>query len=391
VQTVTDSEWTDAIAALKRVRATLEEALPADVDRQSARGNESPGDRREGKMADSPMPNSPIYRPWLLLGEAIEALGAVEEGNRRAGTPPDDLTSIQGIDTALARHLASLGITRFADIAAWRAEDVRNVSQALGFGREISRQNWIEQAALLDRRKATTASQAAAPAKGNGPERRSDLLEVVETARQQAPAGDDAPSPLALELASQTLGEQADATVAAASPAREERVVPLPTASGAAQRVDPHDTANTGKPAGPPAPSPHGAQIPAGAASAAADAAERARRLADARQRLTQVAERADSERLHDVDEAAVTFVIREPERAQQPTAGASAPRTNPDLRNRLPSVGPSERGAAAYVASHGVGEEAEVVVVKPQARYGGEKRPEGGPVRRFLKAVTGR
>jgi predicted flap endonuclease-1-like 5' DNA nuclease len=384
VQAVTDSEWIDAIAALTRVRARLEGALHADADGQAPGGNDAPGDQREAKMAKSPM-----YKPWLLVGEAIDALCAVEAGNGGAVAAPDDLTSIQGIDAALARHLASLGITRFADIAAWRSDDVRNVSQALGFSREISRQNWIEQAALLECSKATSKNATAATAREPVSELRSDLREIVEAARQETSAGDDAPSPLALELASQILGEQADATEVA-SAAREESVASLPLASGAASRVVRHDTANADKSARPPTPSPHAAQMPAGTVSAAADAAERARRLADARQRLAQGAERADSERLHDVDEAAVTFVIREPERARQPTLGASTPRAKPDLRNRLPSVGRSEPDAVAYVASRGVGEEAEVVVVKPQMRHGGAKRPEGGPVRRFLKALTG-
>jgi hypothetical protein len=55
-----------------------------------------------------------------------------------------------------------------------------------------------------------------------------------------------------------------------------------------------------------------------------------------------------------------------------------------------LPSTGRSEPSTASYVASHGVAEEAEVVIVKPQIRYGAAKRPEGGRVRRFLKALTG-
>lgn len=61
----------------------------------------------------------------------------------------DDLTLITGISNDLARDLAALGVTTFASIAAWRREDVRRVGGALGLGRAISRQNWIEQAALL--------------------------------------------------------------------------------------------------------------------------------------------------------------------------------------------------------------------------------------------------
>jgi len=374
VQAVTDSERTDAIAALKRVRARLESALHADANGQAPRGNdlEASDHLDEAKMA-----SSPIYQSWKLVGEAIEALCAVEDANRsadgldrrtEASAAPDDLTCIRGIDAALAQHLASLGVTRFAEIAAWRSDDVHNVSQALGFSREISRQNWIEQAALLERRKSKSEIETAPQARGHGPELRSDLQEIVEAARKNAPAHEDAPSPLALELASQTLGERADATVEAASTSNPDN----PTL---ALKLSPQ----------------HGAQIPVVAVSAPAntDAAERAGRLADARQRLAQSAERADSERLNDVGEAAVTFVIREPARAQERTFGSSTPRAKPDL-NRLPSTGRSEPSTASYVASQGVAEEAEVVIVKPQIRYGAAKRPEGGPVRRFLKALTG-
>ncbi len=227
--TVTDSDRDDAITALKRVRARLESALQADANGQASRRNDvdASGHRDEAKMA-----SSPVYKSWTLVGEAIEALSAVEDANTSANrvdrrtegaTAPDDLTSIRGIDAALAQHLASLGVTRFSDIAAWRSDDVHNVSQALGISRDISRQNWIEQAALLERRKAKSEIATAAPAREQVSDLRPELQEIVEAARKDAPAHDDAPSPLALELASQTLGERADATVAAASPVFEDQ------------------------------------------------------------------------------------------------------------------------------------------------------------------------
>ncbi len=172
-----------------------------------------------------------------------------------------------------------------SDIAAWRSDDVHNVSQALGISRDISRQNWIEQAALLERRKAKSEIETAAPAREHVSDLRPELQEIVEAARKDAPAHDDAPSPLALELASQTLGERADATVAAGLPRVEERVAPLQSASGAEPRVDQRDAANADKPALALKFAPqHGAPIPVVAVSAPAntDAAERARRLADA-------------------------------------------------------------------------------------------------------------
>jgi predicted flap endonuclease-1-like 5' DNA nuclease len=83
-----------------------------------------------------------------------------------AGEAPqhgDDLTRIRGIDAALARRLATVGVTSFGQIAVWEQGDVQTISQALDLGRTISRQNWIEQAALLaGRGKAPIASQATA-------------------------------------------------------------------------------------------------------------------------------------------------------------------------------------------------------------------------------------
>ncbi len=67
----------------------------------------------------------------------------------RASDLRDDLTLIRGVDAALTRRLAGLGITRFIQIAAWRTEDVRRISDALDLGRAINQQNWIEQAQLL--------------------------------------------------------------------------------------------------------------------------------------------------------------------------------------------------------------------------------------------------
>lgn len=76
-----------------------------------------------------------------------------------AAASGDDLTKIRDIDGALAARLRSLGVTRFSDIAAWSAHDVRHHAALLEIGNRISRHNWIEQAAAL----ATRAGAGAAP------------------------------------------------------------------------------------------------------------------------------------------------------------------------------------------------------------------------------------
>jgi predicted flap endonuclease-1-like 5' DNA nuclease len=59
-----------------------------------------------------------------------------------------ELTLLVGIDQALAQRLAELGYTRCAEVAHWTSDDVKRVSSALDLGKRISRENWIEQAAL---------------------------------------------------------------------------------------------------------------------------------------------------------------------------------------------------------------------------------------------------
>ena len=137
VQAVTEHERTSIIATLERASARLEASM---------------ADQRENATA-----GNAVSKSRKLVREAIDLLRSIEGVDERAATDAfdkaDDLTSIRGISTAFAEHLAALGVTRYAEIASWRADDVRRVAQALKLPSEISGQNWIEQAALLERRK----------------------------------------------------------------------------------------------------------------------------------------------------------------------------------------------------------------------------------------------
>lgn len=94
---------------------------------------------------------------------------------------PDDLTKIRRIDRQLAEKLSRIGVTHYEQVAGWTATDVRSLSAALGLGRTVYQQNWIEQAEQLARRRATLTAS------------------VVSTAgeRTQLPAGArEAPPPV---------------------------------------------------------------------------------------------------------------------------------------------------------------------------------------------------
>jgi predicted flap endonuclease-1-like 5' DNA nuclease len=62
-----------------------------------------------------------------------------------------DLKRIRRIDGELEARLNKLGVRRYDAIAAWMQPQVRRISEALGLGDRISKENWIEQAQVLAR------------------------------------------------------------------------------------------------------------------------------------------------------------------------------------------------------------------------------------------------
>jgi predicted flap endonuclease-1-like 5' DNA nuclease len=113
----------------------------------------------------------------------------------KASPSADDLTLICGIDEDLCDQLNSLGFGAFAQIARWSRRDVGYVSEALGLGRRICKQNWIEQAAILARGDATAFAKrrSARPCDGvaAAPARQSTKADGLPP---DTPAGERAPA-----------------------------------------------------------------------------------------------------------------------------------------------------------------------------------------------------
>lgn len=67
-----------------------------------------------------------------------------------AGAAPDELTVMKGVGPKLATLLASLGVTRFDQIAAWSDADIDRIDAQLGnFKGRARRDQWVEQAGYL--------------------------------------------------------------------------------------------------------------------------------------------------------------------------------------------------------------------------------------------------
>lgn len=82
---------------------------------------------------------------------AAAAAGAVAAGALFAAPEgePDDLKLISGVGPVLEKKLHGLGITKFAQVAAFTADDIAKVDDALSFKGRIERDNWLDQAAEL--------------------------------------------------------------------------------------------------------------------------------------------------------------------------------------------------------------------------------------------------
>jgi large subunit ribosomal protein L21 len=61
----------------------------------------------------------------------------------------DDLKKLSGVGPALEKKLIEAGVTSFAQIAAWGAEDIAAFDEKLNFKGRIEREGWVEQAKTL--------------------------------------------------------------------------------------------------------------------------------------------------------------------------------------------------------------------------------------------------
>jgi len=86
---------------------------------------------------------------------AVEATGEATEAAAIAPAAPiapegDDLSRIKGLGPKLKARLAELGITSFAQIAAWSEADIAGIDAQLGsFAGRATRDRWVEQAGFL--------------------------------------------------------------------------------------------------------------------------------------------------------------------------------------------------------------------------------------------------
>ncbi len=110
-------------------------------------GETGPAKRNQALIDSSPVASAaiPPLAPAGLAGagEAVQALA-------EPAASGDDLTRIKGLGPKLADQLRAMGVTRFAQIAAWDDAEIDRVDAKLGrFQGRIRRDDWPAQARLL--------------------------------------------------------------------------------------------------------------------------------------------------------------------------------------------------------------------------------------------------
>lgn len=110
----------------------------------------------EAGLNPQPLPPAPeavvevVDATFEPIESVVEARAEPGEGAIDAvEAAADDLTRLTGIGPKLAASLAARGVTRFADIAAWTAEDVEALDKDLRLMGRIGREGWIAQAKRL--------------------------------------------------------------------------------------------------------------------------------------------------------------------------------------------------------------------------------------------------
>ena len=69
-----------------------------------------------------------------------------EKAAPKAAAGADDLKELSGVGPALEKKLHENGVTTFAQIAAWNADDIAEFDEKLSFKGRIEREGWVEQA-----------------------------------------------------------------------------------------------------------------------------------------------------------------------------------------------------------------------------------------------------
>lgn len=119
-----------------------------DEGAERARRNQALIDAAPAVVKPAPEPVAAVAQP--APAPAPQPVPAPAAPPAPAPAAADDLARIKGVGPKLVALLGELGVTSYAQIAAWTDADVARIDAQLGrFAGRITRDQWIEQAKML--------------------------------------------------------------------------------------------------------------------------------------------------------------------------------------------------------------------------------------------------
>ena len=143
---------TDILTDGAKPKAAKKKAAPKKAEKPAEEA--APVAEVEAPKAADAAPKAEAKKPAAKKAETTKAETKKAEAPAEAlFTAPegaaDDLKKISGVGPVLEKKLNGLGITTYAQIAAFSADDIAKVDEALSFKGRIERDNWLQQAADL--------------------------------------------------------------------------------------------------------------------------------------------------------------------------------------------------------------------------------------------------
>ncbi len=131
---------------------------PVDTAAEKSKATKGKGAKASGAKAKAvtakpvrpaapPPAQTAVEPPVAVAAEPAKSKPAARKTTKAA----DDLKKISGVGPKLAEMLKDLGVTRYADIAAWTAKDIEHFDLELGLDGRIAKDDWIAQAKALQR------------------------------------------------------------------------------------------------------------------------------------------------------------------------------------------------------------------------------------------------
>lgn len=140
-----------ALTRAGRKAKVIEDGSAAPLARDVLDEGAAPAQRNQALIDAAPAVIKPVPAPAPTPEPVAPVLAEVPAPvSAPAPTTADDLARIKGVGPKLVALLGELGITTYAQIAAWTDADIERIDAQLGrFAGRITRDQWIEQAKLL--------------------------------------------------------------------------------------------------------------------------------------------------------------------------------------------------------------------------------------------------